>query len=87
MDSQKFHTPVLLKETLSLLLTNPSGIYLDGTIGYGGHSEKLLSQLSKEGHLIGLDLDPYALEHTKKRLSESQNSYSLHNINFRDLLL
>ena len=84
MDSQKFHTPVLLKETLSLLLTNPSGIYLDGTIGYGGHSEKLLSQLSKEGHLIGLDLDPYALEHTKKRLSESQNSYSLHNINFRE---
>ena len=84
MDSQKFHTPVLLKETLSLLLTSPSGIYLDGTIGYGGHSEKLLSQLSKEGHLIGLDLDPYALEHTKKRLSESQNSYSLHNINFRE---
>ncbi len=84
MDSQKFHTHVLLKETLSLLLTNPSGIYLDGTIGYGGHSEKLLSQLSKEGHLIGLDLDPYALEHTKKRLSESQNSYSLHNINFRE---
>ena len=84
MDSQKFHTPVLLKETLSLLLTNPSGIYLDGTIGYGGHSEKLLSLLSKEGRLIGLDLDPYALEHTKKRLSESQNSYSLHNINFRE---
>ena len=84
MGSQKFHRPVLLKETLSHLFTDPDGIYLDGTIGYGGHSEKLLSKLSNKGRLIGIDLDPYALEHTKKRLSASQNFYSLHNTNFRE---
>ncbi len=84
MNHKYFHTPVLLKETISLLLTHSDGIYLDGTIGYGGHSEKLLSKLSKKGRLIGIDLDPYALEYTKKRLSVSQNSYSLHNTNYRE---
>ena len=84
MERLQIHSPVLLSETISFLFTSADGIYLDGTIGYGGHSEVLLSKLTQNGHLIGLDLDPYALEHTEKRLSASQNSYSLHNINFRE---
>ena len=78
------HLPVLLGETISRLYTDPDGIYLDGTVGFGGHAEALLSKLSKHGHLIGMDLDPYALEHTEKHLSAPQNSYSLHNGNFRE---
>ena len=78
------HLPVMLKETISRLFTNPDGTYLDGTVGFGGHAESLLKKLSKNGQLIGIDLDPYALEYTEKRLSAPQNSYSLHNGNFRE---
>lgn len=78
------HQTVLLEETVSQVFSNPNGIYLDGTIGFGGHAEALLKKLSKHGKLIGIDLDPYALEYTKKRLSSLQKSYSLHNRNFRE---
>ena len=78
------HLPVLLKETIPLLFTEPDGIYLDGTVGFGGHAEALLSKLSKNGQLIGIDLDPYALEYTEKCLSATQKSYSLHNRNYRE---
>ena len=78
------HIPVLLEETISRLLTNPSGIYLDGTVGYGGHSEKILKKLSQNGMLIGMDLDPYALEYAENRLSKIQASYSLHHNNYRE---
>jgi 16S rRNA (cytosine1402-N4)-methyltransferase len=78
------HIPVLLEETISHLLTDPDGIYLDGTVGFGGHAEALLKKLSKQGRLIGMDLDSYALEYTEKRLSALQKSYSLHNENFRE---
>ena len=78
------HYPVLLEETISLLFTNPEGTYLDGTVGFGGHAEALLIKLSKQGQLIGTDLDPYALEYTENRLSALQKSYSLHNGNFRE---
>jgi len=78
------HLPVLIEETISRLYTDPDGIYLDGTVGFGGHAEALLSKLSKDGQLIGIDLDPYALEYTEKRLSAPQNSYSLLNGNYRE---
>jgi 16S rRNA (cytosine1402-N4)-methyltransferase len=78
------HQPVLLEEAVSYLVTDPDGIYLDGTIGFGGHAEALLSKLSKKGQLIGIDLDPYALDYTQKRLSAHFTSYSLHHGNFRE---
>jgi len=78
------HIPVLLEETVSQLLTDPDGIYLDGTIGYGGHAEAILEKLTPKGKLIGIDLDSYALECTQKRLSSTQASYSLHHENFRE---
>ena len=68
------HLPVLLEETINQLFTNPDGIYLDGTVGFGGHADALLKKLSKHGQLIGIDLDPYALEYTEKHLSAPQNS-------------
>ena len=78
------HLPVLLEETLSQLVTDLDGIYLDGTVGYGGHANAILEKLTNNGKLIGIDLDPYALEYTQKRLSAAQASYSLHHGNFRE---
>ena len=78
------HLPVLLEETVTQLVTDPDGIYLDCTVGYGGHATEILKKLNKNGKLIGIDLDPYALEYTQKRLSKAQASYSLHHKNFRE---
>ena len=46
MGSYEYHNPVLVSETVAYLITDPSGVYLDGTIGGGGHSEALLNQLN-----------------------------------------
>ena len=78
------HTPVLLKDTVSQLLTNPNGIYLDCTVGYGGHALAIIKQLSSNGQFIGIDLDPYALKYTEKKLVATQASYSLHHGNYRE---
>ena len=81
------HLPVIPEVVSSFLITNPSGIYLDGTIGYGGHAELIISQLTNKGKLIGLDLDPYALEYTQSRLSKSTVPFSLFQSNFREFHL
>lgn len=64
------HTPVLLQPTVEFLVTDKSGIYIDATLGGGGHSEKILEILSEDATLIGLDQDPEALEATKERLGD-----------------
>jgi len=55
------HTTVLLDEAVDALLTDPDGIYLDGTFGRGGHSRLLLSRLGPKGRLIAIDRDPEAV--------------------------
>ncbi|MDD7438612.1 MAG: 16S rRNA (cytosine(1402)-N(4))-methyltransferase RsmH [Bacteroidales bacterium] len=59
--AEGYHIPVLLHESVDLLVTNPSGIYLDCTFGGGGHSRYILERLSPDGHLFGFDRDPDAL--------------------------
>lgn len=54
------HRPVLMSEVLDGLLTDLSGIYIDGTFGRGGHSRKLLEQLNQQGALLAIDQDPDA---------------------------
>jgi 16S rRNA (cytosine1402-N4)-methyltransferase len=55
------HTTVLLSEAVTQLVHSPSGIYLDGTFGRGGHSGAILQALSPAGRLIGVDRDPSAV--------------------------
>lgn len=63
------HTPVLLEECIENLKIVPDGIYVDGTLGGGGHSEAICQRLSKEGMLIGIDRDRDALAAAEKRLA------------------
>ncbi|MBQ7253066.1 MAG: 16S rRNA (cytosine(1402)-N(4))-methyltransferase RsmH [Bacteroidales bacterium] len=57
----EYHTPVLLKESVSALSIKPSGVYVDATFGGGGHSRAILEQLSDKGRLIAMDQDREAL--------------------------
>ena len=62
------HTPVLLNECIHGLNIKPDGIYVDGTLGGGGHSKEILKHLSKKGLLIGIDRDEEALKAAKENL-------------------
>ncbi len=66
------HKPVLLKESVSRLLSNPNGIYVDATVGGGGHAAELLSHLSGQGKLIGLDQDDEALAATRSHIEQDE---------------
>lgn len=52
-----YHNPVLLAESVSALITNPNGVYVDCTFGGGGHSQEILNQLTPDGRLIAFDQD------------------------------
>jgi len=67
------HIPVLLDECIECLNVKEGGIYVDGTLGGGGHSSCILKRLNNTGRLIGIDRDSEALAHTSKRLSEYSN--------------
>ncbi|MBI5629569.1 MAG: 16S rRNA (cytosine(1402)-N(4))-methyltransferase RsmH [Elusimicrobia bacterium] len=62
------HEPVLVAEALEGLVTDPGGLYVDATLGLGGHSEAILRRLEPQGKLLGVDLDPEALLHAEGRL-------------------
>ena len=68
-EGKLFHTPVLVNAVLQFLITNPSGIYVDGTVGGGGHSEAILKHLNKDGKLIGIDRDKDAVAYCQDRFS------------------
>lgn len=57
-----YHTPVLFDESLTALITDPSGIYADATFGGGGHTAGILSRLQEDGHVIAFDRDEDALQ-------------------------
>ena len=67
----ELHNPVMISEVIKFLNLQPDGIYLDGTIGAGGHATEILAQLSKKGRLIGLDRDAEALDICNKRFGAS----------------
>lgn len=72
------HKPVMLEEVLSGLNINPDGIYIDCTLGGGGHSEKILEKLSVNGMLIGLDKDQDAIDFTTEKLKVFNNFKAFH---------
>ncbi len=64
------HTSVLLNETIESLDIKPDGIYIDGTLGGGGHSYEICRRLKDKGRLIGIDQDEDAIAAARKRLEE-----------------
>jgi len=67
------HVPVLLQKTLEYLINQPDGIYVDATVGCGGHFTALSTRLSKNAILIGIDADLTALEYCRQNLKISQS--------------
>ena len=76
MASEFAHRPALLSESLGHLNLQPGGVVVDGTIGGAGHAEAILNHTSPTGSLIGIDLDPDALEAREKCLLGSWLSIS-----------
>jgi len=79
------HTPVLLNECLEGLKINPNGIYVDGTLGGGGHSEEILKRLTN-GHLIAFDKDDDALKSTKVKLSSYKDKITYIKNDFKNMV-
>ena len=66
------HLPVLKTEVLTALALQPNQKTIDCTIGAGGHAESILQETSPQGQLLGLDVDPTALQLAQTRLSPSR---------------
>ncbi len=64
--SKLVHQPVLLNESIEYLVTDPNGIYLDATIGFGGHSKEFLKKMNAKAKLLGVDKDDNAYQACKE---------------------
>lgn len=79
------HRPVLLDEAVRMLVGNPAGFYVDGTVGTGGHSEAIASRITGKGQLICLDQDPDAVQRSKRRLTHWGSGVLVVQGNYADL--
>ena len=79
------HQSVLLEETIDNLKIRPDGIYADGTLGGGGHSEAILKRLGEKGMLIGFDQDADAIEAASERLSPFGDKVKIIRSNYRNM--
>lgn len=74
MTDSRLHIPVLLKEAIEILSIKEDGIYLDATVGLGGHAAEILLRLGHKGRLIGIDRDENALQYARKTLGNGRVS-------------
>ena len=79
------HTPVLAEEVMTILSPRPGGLQIDGTLGGGGHTERILEASSPDGRVLGLDADPAAITRVRARLSRFGDRLVLRQANFREL--
>ncbi len=82
---KEIHLPVLLNEVLEFLKLREGGVYLDATLGLGGHSEAIIKKCPNISLLIGLDWDEEALELAAKRLKPLSPKAHLYRTNFKDM--
>ena len=75
------HIPVLLKESVDYLVTNKDGIYFEGTLGFGGHTEEILNKLGKKGNVVSTDVDLNAFNFCREKFKD-ENRIKLYNFNF-----
>ena len=79
------HKSVLLNETIDALKIKPDGIYVDGTLGGGGHSYEICKRLSDKGRLIGIDQDAAAIEAASERLGEFKDRVTIIRSNYCEM--
>lgn len=79
------HYSVLLNETIENLNIKPDGIYVDGTLGGGGHAYQVASRLSEKGRLIGIDQDADAIEAAGERLKEFGDKITIIRSNYANM--
>ncbi len=79
------HVPVLAGQVVEYLRPAPQGLYVDATVGGGGHAERILEAASPTGRLVGVDRDPHALEVARARLARFGDRVQLVRGNFADL--
>lgn len=75
------HISVLLKESIESLMIKEDGIYVDCTLGYGGHSSEILKRI-KRGHLFAFDQDQEAINFSRERLSKISDNFTIIKSNF-----
>lgn len=80
------HTSVLLQETVENLNIRPDGIYVDGTIGGGGHAFEVLGRLSDRGRLVGFDQDADAVKAAGERLEKFKGRFTIIHSNYSEML-
>jgi 16S rRNA (cytosine1402-N4)-methyltransferase len=87
MHSISYHEPVLLKEAVEHLVTDESGIYIDGTLGGGGHSAEILKSLNNSGKVYGIDQDDDALATASERINDERFLTVKGNFGYMDVLM
>lgn len=85
MEEQYTHRPVLLDECIAALNIRPDGLYIDGTLGRGGHSEQIARRLSPQGRLICIDRDEQAIRESAERLAPWRDRITFLHGNFGQL--
>jgi 16S rRNA (cytosine1402-N4)-methyltransferase len=85
MGSDAGHVPVLLEETLELLAVRPGGLWVDGTVGAGGHAAAVLRKTAPDGRLLGLDRDGETLARARERLAEFGARVRLEQADYREI--
>ena len=79
------HYSVLLSEAIEGLNIKKDGIYIDATLGYGGHSSEILKRIPK-GHLYSFDQDKEAIEYSQERLSKIGDNFTIIHSNFVNMV-
>ncbi|MBR1691639.1 MAG: 16S rRNA (cytosine(1402)-N(4))-methyltransferase, partial [Lachnospiraceae bacterium] len=79
------HYSVLLNETMEGLSVKPDGIYVDGTLGGGGHALEVVRRLEASGRFIGLDQDEAAIAASKERLEPFTDRVTIVRSNYADI--
>lgn len=84
-EAAKIHCSVLPNETLEFLAPHSGGIYVDGTLGLGGHSEAILTKSAPDGRVIAFDWDAAAIEKSRERLKPFGDRLTIVRRNFSEI--
>ncbi|OGM87617.1 16S rRNA (cytosine(1402)-N(4))-methyltransferase [Candidatus Woesebacteria bacterium RIFOXYD1_FULL_40_21] len=82
MEKGDYHEPVMVREVIKALHLKKGGLYIDATVGTGGHA---LEIVKKGGRVLGIDMDPMMLEIAKMRLEKAGRPFKLVSGNFKDI--